>query len=84
MIKHLCFPFPNDSGTTYLLLLAFCKAPPLSEHKQQFCKKRTRELSGERRAKPLVAVVWSYSSWKRVCMFMWVKLSHLQYVIYGF
>lgn len=30
----------NGSGITYLLLFAFCKAPPLSEHKQQFCKER--------------------------------------------
>ena len=32
----------------YLLLLAFCKAPPLREHKQQFCKrKRRKHLSSQ-------------------------------------
>lgn len=32
---------------TYLLLLAFCKAPPLNEHRQQFYKKERDDQNDE-------------------------------------
>lgn len=53
-MSQMSFSVPSPSslmtGATYLLLLAFCKAPPLSEHKQQFYRKRgkTRQSTAQK------------------------------------
>lgn len=51
-IEDMLVPSPKcthslTTGSTYLLLLAFCRAPPLREHRQQFYKTEKTVISGQ-------------------------------------